>query len=125
LDQNRLFQILSSSFIILSFIAIVTESAVEHSAKEKSETVLIHYKSSPWVHGFADQSDRAVYSVNSLLSHKHRDRRFESNLKHKLLCVFILFVFSCVQVVVLKIVDSPAKVQQKAVQRYIDRQIDR
>jgi hypothetical protein len=67
----------------------------------------------------------AVSGMNSLRSLEHWDRRFESHSRHRYLCTFILFVLSCVQ-------DSPidyvkgqetekaAKVQQRAVEPYID-----
>jgi hypothetical protein len=59
----------------------------------------------------ADQSGRSVWGMNCLRSLEHYDRRFESHSRHGCLCVCVysVFVLSCVSVTVLQRADHSSK----------------
>jgi hypothetical protein len=49
------------------------------------------------------------HDMNCLRPLKHWDRGFESHLRHGCLCVYSVFVLSCVQVAALRRADPPSK----------------
>jgi hypothetical protein len=61
---------------------------------------------------FADHSGRAVWSMNRLLPLEQGDHGFESHSRHGCLiymCLYSVFLLSCVEVVALRRADPPSK----------------